>query len=445
MKCDFIQNRIAVLFDDQISPEEKEELLRHISQCEDCQKANADYLFLSTSLKPDFQMTGGQNLIEKIISKVEQEKSNVNPRSAPRIAWSRIIRIAASIAIFLGVATIIVYLTTLRNPARAAGNILEKSIRAIVSLKSVYMVFAIRTSANENFESIDPTAGFINFKVWEVFGNESRWRFDKPGRSIIMDGQRQYLIQETGGYVLRGTPEAGFVGWMRLFLEPTKILETELIYAKTHPSSCTVTEKGNQLELTVKANAEGNFTNPDALNGSIPESNTRRVYRFDKESHMLTALTVFIESVQEDICVLKLNNISTNLSLSDSLFIFTNRNSRPVLTLEEWDLATARGMKDISGEEAVRIFFTACEKNDWKTVQRFSPLFSIPGGNALKPIQNRFTGSSLLQVGNAFTSGMYAGVYVPFVIRLKSGDTIAGNIAIRKDNSYHTWTIDGGY
>ena len=154
---------------------------------------------------------------------------------------------------------------------------------------------------------------------------------------------------------------------------------------------------------------------------------------------------MFIESGQEFICVLKLTGITVNPLLADSTFIFGNRHKMPVLTLEQWDEASSRGFKDLSAEEAVRIFFTACEKNDWQTVQRFSPLFSIPGSKSLKPVITRFSGSRLLRVGQPFSSGIYGGIYVPYEIRLKSGDTLAGNIAIRNDNAYKTWNVDGGY
>ena len=396
-------------------------------------------------MRTDLKLSDGEEQINKILKVIAEKQAVIKPLHSPGIAWQRILKVAATIVIVLGVAAGIVYLTTFRNPVQAAGNLLEKSIRAMTSLKSVYMVFAVRTSMNENFESIDPTAGFIEFKVWKEFGKESKWRFDKPGRCIIMDGQSQYQLNKSGGYILKGSPKAGFVGWMRLFLEPAKILESEMSFAKDHPSSCLVKETGDQLELTVKAKALGNYSNPYALNATIPEANTRRVYCFDKESHLLKALNVYVETGKENICVLKLISITADPILPDSLFIFSNHGGSPVLTLEEWDSATARGLKGIGSEEAVRIFFTACEKSDWGTVQRFSPLFSISGSNTLKNIQRRYEGSRLIYIGNSFTSGIYAGEYVPYLLQLKSGDTIEGNMAIRNDNPYHTWNIDGGY
>jgi len=437
MKCEEMQLRLADLFDETLQPGDKRELLAHIEQCPDCREAYNDYLSMASELKPRRKIASGPARINEIMEKITDGKKITVRQKA--------MRIAASIMIFLGLSSGLVYVTTLKNPSLAAGILLGQSIRAINSLKSVYMVFSVRTGANENFETIEPASGFIDVRVWKVFGNEPRWRFEKPGRTVIMNGQSQYLINEAGGYILKGSPMAGFVGWMRLFLEPTGILKSELEYAKTNPSACKLKEKDNQIELTVTAKARGDFSNPWALNTTIPEANTRRIYNFDKETHMLRALTVFVESGAEYICVLKLNGIKVNPTPDDSLFYLGNLNNRPVLTLDEWDQATSRGLKDVSVEEAIKIFFIACKESDWATVKRFSPLFSVPGGKSLKPVQSRFKGCTLLKIGNSFTSGIYAGVYVPYVVRLKSGDTLTGNIAIRKDNSFQTWNIDGGY
>jgi hypothetical protein len=421
MKCNFIDERIADVFDESISITEKEELHAHIRECEDCRKAYAQYFSLAAALETES---------EPVVY---------------RAPWRSFIRIAASITVFLGIAAGVLYLALYRNPALAAGTVLENSISELSSLNAVYMVFSVRTEENGSFESIDPAEGFISFRVWTRFGKNPKWRFEKPGRYVIMDGFSQYLVNDVGGYVLQGTPKAGFIGWMKQVLQPMSIIGTELAYARSHPSSCSVKREGDLILLTVKAAASGDFTNPWALNTSIPEAETRRVYTFSKDSHMLTGLSVFVKSGAEDICVMKLTDIKANPVLPDSLLIFRNNNNYPVLTLVQWDSATSNGLKDITAENAVRTFFKSCEKEDWAMTERFSPLFTVRSANALKSVQARFGGSRLLKVGNSFNSGIYAGVYVPYVVLLRSGDTISGNIAIRNDNSYHTWSIDGGY
>ena len=445
MKCELIQTAVADLFDDQISPDEKKVLLDHIALCDDCREAYHDYLTLFRSMKPGPHDSSGSGKIDEILSLAGRDEMTGSRENLLTGRWQRVIRIAATIVVFLGIASGIIYVTAFRNTAMAAGTILERSIRAMISLKTVSMFFSIRTSPTDNFESIDPASGFSGFKIWKRFDEHSRWRFEKPGRTIIMDGSSQYMINRAGGYILQGGPGASFSGWMKLFLEPMSILEKELSFAKAHPSSCSVKESGNQLVLTIRVAASGNFTNPWALNSSVPEANSRRVYRFDKQTRMLTSMEIFVETGMEEVCVVKLTQTAINLFLPDSLFNFTNPVHMPLLSPDQWDQATARGFKDITGEKAALIFFTACAKSDWQTVQRFSPLLTLDRSSPLKMVQSRFEGAVLLRLGSAFSSGMYAGIYIPYTLKLRTGDTLEGNLAIRNDNSFHTWNIDGGY
>jgi hypothetical protein len=51
----------------------------------------------------------------------------------------------------------------------------------------------------------------------------------------------------------------------------------------------------------------------------------------------------------------------------------------------------------------------------------------------------------IISIGTSFKSGRYAGVYVPYEIKLKSGEVLKYNLALRKDNPQKAWIIDGGY
>ena len=312
MKCDFVNEHIADLFDDPASPEEKSAVTDHIAQCDPCREAYEQYLAIAAALNTDISLPAGKAEIDAILSLVREKPPAEPPQPFLKPKISSILRIAASIAILLGITATIIYVTAFRNTATAAGTILEKSIRAMISLKTVSMCFSIRTSPADNFESIDPASGVSDFKIWKRFGKPSRWRFEKPGRTIIMDGSSQYMINKAGGYILQGGPGAGFAGWMTLVLKPLDILEKELIFAKANPSSCSVKESGNQLILTIRVAASGTFTNPWALNSSVPESNSRRVYRFDKQTRMLASMEIFVETGPEDVCVVKLTQTAIN-------------------------------------------------------------------------------------------------------------------------------------
>ena len=56
-----------------------------------------------------------------------------------------------------------------------------------------------------------------------------------------------------------------------------------------------------------------------------------------------------------------------------------------------------------------------------------------------------YGGLQIISIGSSFKSGRYAGVYVPYEVKLKSGEVLKYNLALRKDNPQKAWIIDGGY
>ncbi|MCX6303635.1 MAG: hypothetical protein NT040_01580 [Bacteroidetes bacterium] len=445
MQCDYIQQHIADLFDDTTGKTERDLMMVHIGQCPDCRKDWLAFQSLSKALQPGGKLPVRNNLMESILDKAGREEiPAVEARHHPW-KWNRSLQIAASILLFAIAGTGIFLLLTYRTPAFAAGRLLDRSIRSMRGISSVKMVFSMRTAANENFETIDPAAGFLTFEVYRLFGNERKWRFDKPGRMVIMDGKDQFMVNKNGGYVMQGSPEAGFTGWLKLFLEPAKVLEAERSIARNDHASCSIKEEGGWIDLTFNTTALGNYDNHYALNSSIPEANTRRVYTFDKESNMLHSLTVFVRQGKEEICVLKLNSIIFNEPMPDSLFVFENRNKLPVFTTDRWQKIAGKGIRKSSSEAAARLFLSACSRNDWNTVKRFSPLFSMTGREELNAVKDRFAGTRVINVGKSFVSGLYAGEFVPFTVVTLEGVTITGNLALRNDNPGHAWIVDGGY
>ena len=53
----------------------------------------------------------------------------------------------------------------------------------------------------------------------------------------------------------------------------------------------------------------------------------------------------------------------------------------------------------------------------------------------------------ILYIGEPFRAGSYAGVYVPYKVRVRFGPferTKEHNLALRNDNPQHRWVYDGG-
>jgi RNA polymerase sigma factor (sigma-70 family) len=103
-------------------------------------------------------------------------------------------------------------------------------------------------------------------------------------------------------------------------------------------------------------------------------------------------------------------------------------------------------------EQAARTFFEACGREDWTEAAKFWP----PGVLAKNPsfpdqFKSIYGGMEIVSLGKPFKGKViewknaeYAGVYVPYEIRLKGGEIKKWQLAIRCDNRERHWYWDGG-
>ena len=93
----------------------------------------------------------------------------------------------------------------------------------------------------------------------------------------------------------------------------------------------------------------------------------------------------------------------------------------------------------IGAEEAVEKLFKAL--HDWDEPMLKAVLRAYP----LKRIEAKgFKGCTLVRRGESFRSGSYVGVFVPCEVQLATGRKIKVKLALRDDNQWHAWTVDGG-
>ena len=83
------------------------------------------------------------------------------------------------------------------------------------------------------------------------------------------------------------------------------------------------------------------------------------------------------------------------------------------------------------------MFFEGCENQDWEKVKKlYNPI-----SDAVKEV---YGGAKIIRIGKAFKSGSYPGVFVPYEVKLKSGEIKKFNMAVRNDNKEKVWQVDGG-
>ena len=353
----------------------------------------------------------------------------------------RTMAVAASILFFVAV-----FMLSERTPfvstAQAAENIMLRSITAMDALRSMYISMDVRSQERENFDAIGEEFDFIEYKFWKQFSGEQPWRIEKPGRIVVWDGEKQFLYMPDISYALTAGQEAGFVEWMRLFFEPKTILKSEVAFSKKHNAKYKIDKTADEIILSVSADALGDFHNNYLKNSSILTSDNSRVYTFDKVTMLLKTFELFVNSDGRSTRVIKIKNIAYNIPIDASTFSISLPQG------VEWRALTDPGyikaFTKISSKQAAKKFFTALSKEDYDFIKPVWDALQITDKEKLEELKSIYGGLEVISIGEPFKSGLYPGEFVPYKIRLNSGEVEEHNLALRNDNPTKTWEIDGG-
>jgi hypothetical protein len=92
-------------------------------------------------------------------------------------------------------------------------------------------------------------------------------------------------------------------------------------------------------------------------------------------------------------------------------------------------------------KEAAEVFFQACADENWEEVLKFRRISRVDDQT-----KTHLGGLEIVSLGEPFQSAGYdpSGWFVPYEIRLKSGEVKKYNLAIRKDNPAKRFVVDGG-
>jgi RNA polymerase sigma factor (sigma-70 family) len=101
-------------------------------------------------------------------------------------------------------------------------------------------------------------------------------------------------------------------------------------------------------------------------------------------------------------------------------------------------------------EQAARTLFEAYGSEDWQEDRQKVATFFPPGDSTVNDYMD-YRGLKVVSLGKPFKGRViewnnkeYAGIYVPYEIRLRNGFIKKWQLAIRCDNPEHRWYFDGG-
>ncbi len=441
MKCAYSE-RLIELFDAAPSAEAGA-LRKHIDTCPACAAEYDQLRQTLTGLKPARPMTASPHLKEKIMT---QTKQAIPQQTKTRRPWWRVMKplVAATAAVVVLVS--ISFATwlgqTQGHEPLSAFAVLGQAALAMTNLRTVHIQANMRTRPGDCFEAICTCCDPMPIELWKEFGDPPRWRAEKPGedgRVVVMDGQTQTLWIPSDKTAASGMP---FVGWLVPLMDTDSLLDMEVRFAKEDGSNLLLTHEtgptgADELVLRIEA-AQGNVSEYlQGGEGIILARDNVRIYRFDSQTKRMIGLQVYVQTPEEeDLLVFETTRIEYDQPIDPALFALNipedaNWYQHPQTPGAVPEAATPDGM--------ARAFFEACAAEDWTSVAKYMAQQRTPDW-----VKDKIGGAQLLSLGEPFQEALEVDYFVPFELKLKSGQIKKGNLAVRNDNPAKQFVWDGG-
>jgi hypothetical protein len=440
MTCREAQKRLVDLFDTAEPQYQAPELRAHLAACANCAREYAEIQAAVALIQPPVRVQASPDFKERLMTKINETETPAKRRPIflPRLA------VAGAVALLLILlAPFAASIFSKRGQAPAPVlSLLAQSAQAMSNLQSIHVVARMRTLPQDNFEYIDIDRDWVPLDIWKESGNPPRWRVEKPGRVVVMDGTSSLLFIKTANSVARGGPKPGFLDWLNLLLDPDRVMDNELHMAQSGDSTAAVTEEDRngtrQLVLTVERKARGFFTSDWLRDSSVSNSDNTRTYRFDALSKRLLGMQIILHSRRGDVPVFEITDIRYNEPLDPALFSLV---LPPEVTyyVEPEKMPAGTGPLPQTPKEAARVLFDALAREDWQQA-----LTVYPKSGFSPRMKSTYGGLQVISLGEPFKSGLFRAWFVPYEIRLKSGYVKKHNLAVRNDNPAHRWVQDGG-
>lgn len=363
-----------------------------------------------------------------------------------RVRWLAAAAAAAAVVLAAGI-------WSGRGGATAtAAEVFRQGIAAVANLQTVYVKLSMRTEPYNNFQFVSPDLPLDTIEMWKEFGPVSKWRAEKSGRVVVMDGKESVLLVKPfpghpGGLAAKGRPDTGYLGFIGDLMDVDQMLASELKRAQWQGANVqlaqeTGTDGAAKLVVTVQGKPEQltdalHQSNPDWLKcREIASDDSRRVFRFDAASKRLEDLKVYVQTSAGEVLVLEVQEIGYNRPLPEKLF--TLDLPKDVRWYSEPQvLPNNEVYARMSAKEATQAFLKACAERNWDEAEKF-----YSSALLTDEARSELGGLTVLKLGEPFKRGDYPGCFVPFEIRFASGKTQSSNLSIRNDNPANRWMVE---
>lgn len=303
-------------------------------------------------------------------------------------------------------------------------------VETLEGATGLHFVGAVRSRAGEPFNYVAVDAPLQDQEIWIEMGpyGPTRMRLEKPDRVFTFDGDTtRFVNRRTGEYAespgghVPGQlidPQLWLHGLIDRYGDAVKIETREINDGRD--IEATVVETGVPVE-----GREPAFWN---------EFDRRTEIRWDRETNRLLEMRRTIEDGRRDLLVAEIRRVEYFDDLDGDLFRAAIPDGAGRIEVIEAGEEFSR----LGPGEVAREFWTAAAAGDWDRLRIFCPSPAlIDSFKDNRPVE-------IVEIGEPFRTGGYAGWYVPYRVRFADGRERDHNLALRNDNAWGRYVYDGG-
>ena len=390
-------------------------------------------------LSPQCEFHASEHLVEKVLRAAALEARPAKT-GTPGFRWKTVFASAAALAAMVALFLVVKPEGT---PAYAAEKLFARAAEYFTAVDGYILHFDVRTLPQEQFSYTNPAKGFVRHTM--TVASDGRWKLDKGERVAEYDGDNIFVWypEKEFGWKL-DADETGTIFPYDNLLDLGGMMRWLARYVSaSRGADCRKVEDEETIRLILKVPAQGDYGNNYMKLASVGDSDTRQTYVFSKKDGRLLSAKIDAKVFGFTRTLLRAGTIDYQAAITESAFTLPVNVEWLDSTRESMArIATELPMSEfvgISPEEAIDKLFQALDEWDepkLKVILRIYPLLRLEARG--------FKGCTLIKKGNAFKSGTYGGVFVPCEIQLATGKKIKTKLALRNDNPWHFWEVDGG-
>ena len=379
--------------------------------------------------------------------KVQKELKRTKLAGAQPDIWRIIMK--SSITKLAAAAIVIVALfvgsSIFTNTPTAVAQVLAEAADAMAKLESFHIRVEMRTLPGDNFALIGLDYDFVPIDFWKQSTGDrwGKWRLEEPGRVVVMDGQRSTMLFKNLNYVHEVRDRSPERYWDECLVEIDQVTNREAKEAAKNTSEFVLYHEQGENgrdKIVIVVEAQAKVPETDHLrNKYIKNSDHQKIYRFDTETKLLEDIQIYVHDKDRDILVFKLIRREYNTNLDPVLFsLDLPENVIRSVSLEI--LPDNERYENMTPKEAATVFLDAWANEDWEEALKFMGQTDVP-----QLLKDYYGGLEIIEIGEPFKSANYLGWFVPYKLRLKSGEMKEHNLALVKDKSANRFEYDGGF